>query len=367
MLTTVLFLSGCFREKSEITPPGRYSEAFVPLDSTTVIGLTELTTLVTRSDSGAVAIAQYFPVKNSLIAVYSGDGFLRAWDIHNTKVLFEYDLGIISNNGIGLDQTGNLVMGARWQTNESFGVPGDFVGGIGVWNIETGDLVTCITTTCERMPLPEEMQHSLVSGATLDPKGKWVLSNYETSVGIDDITGVEVSYSTSEMNFFDDSYRDMALFAFDSRNDRFAIALRDGGVLIQKLGGSSLGSFSPKISLGTYEERSWHKVTALSFSSDGQWLARLQDDILTVWNVSSRSGKLHFEYEIPAGQLLAFDQLSEMLFVGTSKNIGVWDMKKIKLIGEFAAPDITTLAVSGDNRLLIWGDKSGQIHIWGVP
>jgi hypothetical protein len=38
----------------------------------------------------------------------------------------------------------------------------------------------------------------------------------------------------------------------------------------------------------------------------------------------------------------------------------------MSLIKEFATPKITSLSISSDNRLLIWGDREGTIHVWGV-
>jgi len=323
--------------------------------------------VATDSAKGPVAIAQYYPLKNILIAAYIGDGFLRSWDLETGKVLYEHDLGIASSIGVGLDEAGNRIIGAVHniiQEND-YGESADFVGGITVWDTATGFSIACVVYPCERTAPPEQWRRSLISGATLDPKGRWVLSSYGSIISALDTSGVEMPYSSSESDL-EGAHRQIILSAFDPANNRYAIGFRDGGVLIEELGKASTRWFANRISLGNPDKDSPHNVTALSFSPDGQWLARIQDEIFTIWKISARDGKPFFEHEIPDGQLLAFDQLSEMLFVSTSGKVEIWDITRMEMIREFAAPEITSLRVSSDNRLMIWGDCLGAVHIWAV-
>jgi WD40 repeat protein len=157
----------------------------------------------------------------------------------------------------------------------------------------------------------------------------------------------------------------MSLFAFDPSHDRYAIAFRDGEVLIKKSGQEdSLLGLSHY--LGKYKDGTGDEVAALSFSPNGQLLARIQGKVLTVWVVTVLSGKTQLEHDISNGRLIAFDQSSKMLFVGTVNGVEVWGVKDGRLLGEYTTPGITSLSVSLDNRLLIWGDKSGAIHVWGL-
>lgn len=355
------------KEDAQIIPPGDYSTTASPLDLTGVAKLQEFTSLANSSIKSPVAIAQYFPTKNMILALYDGDGYLRTWDASAAKILSEYDLGISSPIGTGFDVSGDIVMGPiRHLIQENdYDEMQDYVGGIGVWSTQTGKLINCVIYPCNKGPSATEWQRDLIVGATLDTKGQWVLANLGTLIHITDITGAETSYSISETNL-DDTHRRIALFTFDPSDTRYAVAFRDGGILIEELGVKSLSWFAHKISLGIYEEQSLHEVKALVFSSDGQWLARLQDGILSIWKVSTRSGDLYSEFSISDGKMLAFDRSSELLFVARNDQIDIWNMRKKQLIREIKAPEITSLSVSSDNRLLIWGDKLGEIHIWGV-
>jgi hypothetical protein len=353
-------------EGTHTTSPGDYSEDYLPLGPENVTRLSELTVLTTNPAGGPIAVASYFPKKNTLLAVYTGDGFLRAWDAGNANILFEHDLGITTNIGAGLDQSGDLVMGAIQHVvkEDIFGELNDFIGGVTVWDTETGKVAGCIPYPCERTELEEQSQLYIL-GATLDPKGRWGLSNHGSTISVIDITNPNSSQYSSTLHASDGSYRNISLFAFDPDNDRYAIAFRDGTIDIEK-NGENKNWISFNTLLGTYEKGVLHKVAALSFSPNGKFLARIQENVLTLWKSTVYSGDIQFEYGVLDGHLIAFDQSSEMLFVGTTDNIEVLDVKEGKPIGEFTAPGITSLSVSSDNRLLIWGDKVGAIHVWGI-
>ena len=366
-LASAALLIGCGGgvEESEpsFTPPGLFSQEFSPLDSSSVMDMSELKQLVSNAVSGTVAVANYFPAKNVLLAVYVGDGFLRAWDIDNSKVLLERDLGIVSSIGFGLDESGNQIMGAMLHSikENDFGELAEYVGGVAIWDTNTGKLLYCVVHPCDRSS--SEWQRDAVSGVTFDHIGRWVIENREIWISVSDITDPDTSYSFSEGG--DEYPKYTGLVAIDSYNNRYAIALREGEVIIGEIGKTGLGWIISKVFLGTYEEGVRHEITALSFSPDGKWLARIQDDILTVWKTDTRAEKLHLEHKIPDGRLLAFDRASELLFMSTNEAINIWNIKEMSFIGEYATPDITSLSISADNRLLIWGDSSGIVHIWG--
>ncbi|MGD0752476.1 MAG: hypothetical protein ABSA23_13855, partial [Anaerolineales bacterium] len=66
-------------------------------------------------------------------------------------------------------------------------------------------------------------------------------------------------------------------------------------------------------------------------------------------------------------QLLAFDRSEQLLFVGTNDAISVIDLAEKSTLTTISTAGLTTFTISSDNRLLIWGDSKGAIHIWGIP
>jgi WD40 repeat protein len=326
--------------------------------------MSEIKQLVLAKTSGKVAIANYFPAKNILMAVYLGDGYIRAWDIGDAIVSFERNLGIVSDISSAFDESGNLVMGAllhEFKKND-FDDLVEYVGGVAIWDIDTGKLVYCVVHPCDKSAI--EWQREAIVGATLDPNGRWVFENREIWISLSDITGVEPSYSFSEGG--DEKPRYATLIAINSYNNRYAIADREGEVIINEIGRTGLGWILSRFFLGTYDEKARHETKALNFSPDGKLLARIQDDRLTVWRITDQGGVSYIEHNIPKGGLLAFDRSSSMLFIGTNEAILIWDLKNKMFLGEYATPGITSLAISMDNRVLIWGDISGGVHVWGI-
>lgn len=371
LLFFFIVLTGCLGIENEVepsfSPPGNYSQVFSPLDASAVMEIVELTRLPAALHIGPVATARYFPEKNLLLAVYIGDGFLRAWDLGNSEVLYKYNLGITSNKGVGFEDSGDLLMGATLhETRENdYGEMVEYIGGVGVWNAVTGSLVACVIQPCETTPITADVQRIDSSGTTLDPQGRWIIKHWNVSISVFDITGTESSYGISQGR--PGHMRHIAQVAFDPNGNRYAIAFREGEILIEQIGNASLNFFSPRIRFGNYDSSSQHKVSGLSFSPNGNWIVRIQDDVLSIWEISKRGGKLRLELEVPGGQSLAFDQSSKMLFVGTTEKIWVLEIDKMQFIEYFDAPEITSMSVSADNRLLIWGDKSGTVHVWGIP
>jgi WD40 repeat protein len=352
---------------SNITPPGDYSKKLTSLNVGNIAEISEVLELTTTLSSRPVSAAAYFPLKNALLSVSSEDGILRAWSLENEKTLYEYSLGITSNVGLGFDQSGDLILGPIWHQylENDYGELIDGVGGFTVWDTKTGSLVACITYPCDYTASTNEWQRGLISGAVIDPNGDWVLSINETRLGIVNINNVEQSYSIGETRI-DGSHRRMALGAFDPNNNNYAIAYRDGGVTIQRFGDSILNWFYPKINLGLDEINTSHQVVSLNYSPDGRWLARIQDETITIWDLNNQSKALYFEDKIVESKILAFDQSSYFLFIGTTKEVFVLDINTKEVSFKIKTPGITTLSVSSDNRLLIWGDESGIIHLWGI-
>ena len=368
-IAIAILVSGCWPVKEEAKPSftnsGIYSQVFSPLSSSTIVDISELAKLAVDVHSGPIAVAGYFPQKNILFAVYIGDGTLRAWDIDKATISFEHSLGISSTVGAGFDETGNLVIGALHDEirENDFGEIEHFIGGVAVWNTETGSLARCVVFPCGKTTPSPQMQRNFISGAALDPQGQWIVSYSGLRISVEDIADIETAYSFSEGN--PGNMRYIALITFDPTSGRYAIAVQEGEIIIEKIG-KELTWFAPKIHLGTYKERERHEITGLSFSPDGKWLARIQDDVVSLWKVDARKGELYTEHYIPDGRLLAFNPSSELLFIGTKETIRIWDIRKMKFIGELNAPEITSLSVSADNKLLIWGDKSAILHIWGI-
>lgn len=349
--------------ETDATPPGIYTQALTPLNLTNITHASELSKLIVLPE-GPVAAATYFPQKNVLLAVYTQDGTLKTWDVDQAVVVAEHKLGIVGTPGIGFDRTGDLVIGALNAEimENDFGEWIRVVGGIAIWKTETGELVKCVVSPCDIQP-PTIFKPDRY-GVALHPEARWVIGYSDLGVSVEDLWNGKTDYAYTPG--WDGRMRYIGLIAFDPTSGRYAIACQEGEILVVEVG-KEIGWFaSTEIRLDAYERNKKHRITGLSFSPNGEWLGRVQDDVLTVWKIRARDGDLYSKFNLAHGQLLAFDQSSELLFIGTDDTTLVWDVIGKEIVGEIATPGITTLSVSADNRLLVWGDKFATVHVWGV-
>ncbi len=78
--------------------------------------------------------------------------------------------------------------------------------------------------------------------------------------------------------------------------------------------------------------------------------------------------RIGLDISLNGGELLAFDRTGEILVVAAGEKLIFFDLKRNKQVAEYALEtEVTSLYFSRDNRLLIWGDADGNVHLWGVP
>jgi WD40 repeat protein len=105
----------------------------------------------------------------------------------------------------------------------------------------------------------------------------------------------------------------------------------------------------------------------MSFDSTRTWLSVLTDRELVMWDLRHWFFARKLNVPVSDGNAIAFDRLGKMLALGTKRGITIYDVAKGKQIAEFNVGEVTALYFTRDNRLLVWGDAEGNIHLWGVP
>lgn len=358
IFVAVLMSGGCSSRKTTATMtatnPSTEHLASIDIAATGRIG--ELAKLESGEQRGLVAALYLVPGTTRLLFVTTGDGYLRSFDIKTTQELFKHDLGIVTESGVGFDRDGHIVIGARQKEvrNDGFGLT-EYIGDIGIWDTNTGALLECVDLIC----FEGERWAPLSLSAMLDPRGTRVLDHTHLSYSMSDILGGNVS-SISMVNNRDwANQRAIGQMVFDATGERIAIAYQEGGIEIE--GGL------PILPLGQNKWGDRKTVTALEFSPDGRHLARIRDEELSVWDLGVLKGEVSFSGHVPGGQLLAFTNHTGLLFVGNIDEILIWDIEEGELVLKLPTPGITAVTISSDDRLLIWGDHEGAIHIWGVP
>jgi WD40 repeat protein len=147
----------------------------------------------------------------------------------------------------------------------------------------------------------------------------------------------------------------IARIAFDADGDRIAIAYSDGRIEIK--GGFPI--------LGLHGDDSGENLptSALMFSPNGRYLARIQGPDVSLWRLGFLCGRLRLVEDAGGGHLLAFTGQTGLLLVGGADQVRVWSAETGALVGRIETQGITSLTVSTDDRLIVWGDTEGGIHV----
>jgi len=339
-----------------VHPPNTFTEDLSTLDTSAITAMAEIAKFVSTHD-GVIQVA-YASDTNRVLAAYE-DGYIIGWDGTTTNVVLEHDLKIASSNSLNFNISSTMLLGATESLIRSnkYNPTTEYINGIALWNVETGDLIRCITYPCQDNPLSRDGY----IGAAIDPTGQWVLVYSESTVDVSNLSGT--SSHLHLINNLDADYQwNIGAVAVDAIHKRYAIILQEGGVWLDTLDSTNYAYHI----LADGQPNDLHAVLDAKFDPGGQRLAVIRDDILSVWQLARDSEKELLHKEIPDAFTLTFDQEGKLLIVGVPNKIIVWDLEKQDIIAEYDTLGITSLTFSQDNRLVIWGDVSGAVHIWGV-
>jgi WD40 repeat protein len=110
------------------------------------------------------------------------------------------------------------------------------------------------------------------------------------------------------------------------------------------------------------------EIKDLQFNATRTRLAWLTGERVVVIQLQNLLFRIGLDISLNGGELLAFDRTGEILVVAAGEKLIFFDMKRNKQVAEYALEtEVTSLHFSRDNRLLIWGDADGNVHLWGVP
>jgi len=108
------------------------------------------------------------------------------------------------------------------------------------------------------------------------------------------------------------------------------------------------------------------KIIDLELDDTHSWLGWLTDQSVFLWSFQNYLSPLKFSADIDDGNAISFDRTGNILAVATQTGIEIFNTETGKRIATYPVGDITAIYFSRDNRLLIWGDSNGGIHVWGI-
>ncbi|MCP4357059.1 MAG: hypothetical protein GY796_03455 [Chloroflexi bacterium] len=366
----LFFLSACTVKIVQIEP--RYAQPttgtgmFQPFHQTAFSGIEELG-ILSANVAGSVVAMKYLPDQNRVAAAYR-DGYLRVWDLETKQIVTVFDFGFIAREGTAFSADGSLIITPNnvvEDTLESDAYVFTLVDGINLWETQAGTKVDCFGDHC----YPDLQAYgSTKTGATLHPSGNWLVYYGSTVVVFHNIDGSELGLISNLDNPDDGIKWYISKLVFDPTGEYYAIAYEEGHVVLYEFYDAVLNRdiWAPSQRQLGKPQNERTTVTSVAIDDTRTWLALLQGDNLKVWTLRSTAREPSMSFQISTASALAFDRSGNFLVVGTKMNIHILDLNAKVLIAQFETAEVTTLLISPDNRMLLWGDVNGVIHLWGT-
>ena len=361
-------LTGCVASYISTPTPvegNSFTNTFLRLDAMPA-QLAEILTLDPTWSSGPVWAVQYLMKTNHVFGVYGEDGRVVRWSLDSENIVVTHELGIAGPKALQFSGDGSILIGPTRRisrVNEYTNRLTDYMTGIAAWDMETGKLLLCLSFPCDGST-PEFAGGDI--NALIDVQGKQVFIYDETSIRITDLSGNSPSQVILINSPDMDYWWNIGNIAYDHVNQRYAIIYQEGLLEIDHLTPNKIGPFGFSTGLTEGTEGEFADIPAAMFDPSGNWLAYIRADQLIIWRFDQNSRQPFFEAEIHDAHSLLFDQTGKLLIVALKDKIRILDVVEKNVVAEYSTPGITSFSISGDNRLLIWGDEHGAIHIWGI-
>jgi WD40 repeat protein len=345
------------RSSSKIAEATAFTDTQAVLTTANVQLLSEIVREpISKLNSEVIAISED-PDNQSIMAIDTQGTFFR-WQIIPQSILQKF----------------NFYSAYRGSTNFSADGSRLIAGGGAVWNTTDGTIIYC-PAQCEDLSLLYEEAFS-----TLNPSGTWMITS-----GIIDISSVDkdtshgtIAYlhndcSTSEP---EESVPGVEAIAIDLSDTYFAYVLTNGVVCVEEFNyilgydvktGDKLSTNMSGSEQLQYFVKKETDVWDIEFDPTKRWLAVLTDNELAILNLQNFLFPNRMKISLKNGNTISFDKSGDLLALGTKEGIVVYNANSGKQIAEFHIGDVSALYFTRDNRMLVWGDTKGNLHLWGVP
>jgi WD40 repeat protein len=364
LFTLAMLIVGCTPTTYTTSPlqPNDFTSSFDNLDNQTVYQLEEIENFAIGAYHLPVSTIRFNVLKNQLLIASEGSSQIVGWDVKTEELVLKTNVQLPHFKSISFDKEGKLLLGAVDSGPEN-------MNGIGIWNVENGKLIQCVSYPCDETAIRESYGYP---GAVFDPDAEYVITFDNSSYGITEILGSGFDGGTNYVNNPDEDYLwSLGNIALDTNNNRLAVVFQEGQIWLDEFNRKkriTIGPLGLWIPIAKGRQNDLQTIYAANFDESGQWLAIVRGNHLLIYQVWKYGGKLVSENDLGQEGLrtLSFNPTSELLFVAGEDTIKVISLKDRKDLVDLPASGITAITVSDDNRLLIWGDKEGTVHIWVV-
>jgi len=359
-----------------ISKPIEQTMGLLELNSDTVVNVTKIGTIANSLDLGDVVEMMQSPGNDDLLVIYAS-GIFQRWDLNTFQLKSGFDFLAADSRGVSFSADGSRVItpGSVSHTLE--------LNGYTIWDTQSGEIIDCIGHHC---PGGWAQINSYQTGIGLTPNNKWIigyLASFLHANGVSlrmagtwDID--DDPYDTSDITInniaFDSSGYYLAcateenqVYVFDV-DELFNPAGIDNEDILTGSGRPAVTSFPPIRSrqYGNYDPDAKTITNDLAFDDTRSWLAQLTEDNLVIWDLRKTIFPRWMQIPVKDASVLAFNHAGNLLAVGTDREILFFDLESRSQVVSISVGEVTELYFSRDDRLLVWGDADGTIHLWGV-
>src|SRR6266498_4522915 len=312
----VLVLATCvspsvFAKPPVLMSPNKFTQSYEPLDKDAINSLSEIGLLRSPLLKSSILKVGYIPEDNIAVAIYDEERTVVGWSIDTNSIIFNHDLGIVTSKGLVFTESGKNLIGA---TEHVFEDGSEYINGIALWDVQTGELIRCITYPCQDNNIPRDGFLGLAVNARADRLA--IYSKYVidlTSIS-GDFPGLVYTINSEDASYF----WLIGSVAFDERYRRYAVVFQEGRVYIFD---NERSMHHRIISNGEQGDRV--SVTYAQIDPTGHWLAFVRGEKTQLMNLDS--GKLHLEIN-GSNPIIAFDKTGQLLFIGIGNKLSVYSV-----------------------------------------
>jgi hypothetical protein len=351
------------QENSQIIlpDPDLYTQKFSNINSDNILHLEQVDVFRMDHDENTKLVLRYVLGSNKVFTCCSKSNEIFVWDTLSKSILNKHTISDSHVFPYEFDMTGKLLLG-KIEASSNDVEQDNF--GLFIWDSTTGKINNCIWANCGLKP----MYDYEISGATLQSEGKLVIEFDSYGYFLYDVRR-DSFILNSELNCPDCAYWwQIGSIAYDTVNDRYAIVFQEGRIQMYYLDWTT--SPAPYVTdsfvVNKGVEGDLQTVYVAKFDISGKYLAIARGNRLKILEMKEKNAQEKFDIEINNITDLIFDQTGRFIFVASDDHLYIFDMETGELVGTYNTPNIIQLDISLDNRLVLWGEKEGQIHIWGV-
>jgi hypothetical protein len=269
-------------------------------------------------------------------------------------------LNVSSFRVFGVDEKGEKLLGAMSSTGlNSSGESTEYLEWFAIWDTNSGTQVYCSWGSC--IGKDDYGRSAIGASADLDAGIIVFFDEFSFSTRTNEVSGSGLVNGPDS-----DYWWTIGNIAIDSRNDRVAIVYQEGRIEFDEILSLSPWPFNITTAVEEGDKGRLQPIHAALFDRTGKRLAIVRGDQLSIWDVDDWFEKIVYREDVGVIHGIKFSPSGKFLFLGTDDKIKIINLDKNRLESEIETPQITTLDISIDNRLLFWGDDEGNIHVWGV-